>query len=44
MEPVHAVTYFAEECRQGLRDFGLRGFRMGYFAARAVPLGSVGPA
>jgi hypothetical protein len=40
-EPVHAVTYFAPECRDALRAIGLRGFWMGYFAARAAPLGQV---
>lgn len=42
-EPVHAVTYFAPECRDGLRAIGLRRFWMGYFAARAAPMGPVGP-
>src|ERR1700722_12252824 len=41
-EPIHAVTYFAPECRDALRSIGLRGFWMGYFAARAAPLGPVG--
>ena len=43
IEPLHAVTYFAEECRQAHADAGLRGFWMGYFAGRAAPLGPVGP-
>ena len=43
-EAVHAVTYFASECRAALAATGLRGFWMGYFAARAAPLGAVGPA
>jgi hypothetical protein len=43
-EAVHAVTYFAPECRRALAATGLRGFWMGYFAARAAPLGPVGPA
>jgi hypothetical protein len=43
-EPVHAVLYFADECRAALAGTGLRGFWMGYFAARSVPLGTVGPA
>ena len=43
LEPVHAVTYFAPECRERSRAIGLRGFWMGYFAARAAPLGAVGP-
>jgi hypothetical protein len=42
-EAVHAVTYFAAECRDRLTAAGLRGFWMGYFAARAAPLGAVGP-
>jgi hypothetical protein len=42
-EAVHAVTYFAAECRDRLGATGLRGFWMGYFAARASPLGAVGP-
>jgi hypothetical protein len=44
IEPLHAVTYFAPECREALSATGLRGFWMGYFAARAAPLGVVGPA
>ena len=43
IEPVHALTYFAPECDDGLRATGLRGFWMGYFAGRAAPLGAVGP-
>jgi hypothetical protein len=43
-EPVHAVTYFAPECRDSLRAIGVRRFWPGYFAARAAPLGPVGPA
>jgi hypothetical protein len=43
-ESVHAVTYFAPECRERLAATGLRGFWMGYFASRAAPLGPVGPA
>ncbi|HEX7443325.1 MAG TPA: hypothetical protein VF320_05535 [Acidimicrobiales bacterium] len=43
-EPVHAVTYFAPECIDALAATGLRGVWMGYFAARAAPLGPVGPA
>jgi hypothetical protein len=41
LETVNAVTYFADECRGALRDLGLRGFWMGYFAARAAPMGPV---
>ena len=40
-EPVHAVTYFAPEARAALDGLGYRGFWMGYFAARAAPLGVV---
>jgi hypothetical protein len=42
-ESIHAVTYFAPGCRAALRDAGLKGFWSGYFAARAAPLGAVGP-
>lgn len=42
-EPVHAVTYFAPESREAFADAGLRGFWMGYFGARAAPLGPVAP-
>jgi hypothetical protein len=41
MEPLHAVTYFAPESIEAIRDTGLRGFWMGYFGARAAPLGAV---
>ncbi|MFF0748093.1 hypothetical protein [Streptomyces sp. NPDC004267] len=41
MEPLHAVTYFSPESREANRAAGLRGFWMGYFAARAAPLGAV---
>lgn len=41
-ESVHAVTYFAPACRQAVRDVGLKGFWVGYFATRAAPLGAVG--
>jgi hypothetical protein len=44
LEPIHALTYFAPESLEALRDSGLRGFWMGYFAARVAPLGAVGPA
>jgi hypothetical protein len=44
LEPLHAVTYFAPEVQEALSGLGLRGFWMGYFAARAAPLGPVGPA
>ena len=44
IEPVHAVTYFAPASPDWLAATGLRGFWMAYFAARAAPLGAVGPA
>jgi hypothetical protein len=43
IEPIHAVTYFAPECRGAAKSAGLPGFWMGYFGARAAPLGPVGP-
>lgn len=43
LEPLHAITYFAPECISAHKAVGLRGFWMGYFGARAAPLGSVGP-
>ena len=39
LEAIHAVTYFAPECRDAMKGVGLRGFWMGYFASRAAPLG-----
>src|ERR1700722_13379795 len=39
-EPVHVVTYFAPEARQGFEEAGLRGFWRGYFAGRAAPIGA----
>lgn len=44
IEPLHAVTYFAPECREAAKAAGLPSFWMGYFAARAAPLGPVGSA
>jgi hypothetical protein len=38
-EPVHAVTYFADESRQAASAAGLKGWFMGYFAFRGAPLG-----
>jgi hypothetical protein len=40
-EPVHVVTYFADEARQAFEQAGLRGFWRGYFAGRAAPIGAV---
>jgi hypothetical protein len=44
LEHVNAVAYFAPECREAPKQLGLRGFWAGYFACRAAPFGSVGPA
>ncbi|WP_275461566.1 SCO6745 family protein [Streptomyces noursei] len=43
-EPLHAVCYFDDDCRALGKSLGLRGFWMGYFAARTAPLGAVEPA
>jgi helix-turn-helix protein len=43
-EPVHAVTYFAEEPRRAAAELGLAGFWPGYVVFRAAPLGPVAPA
>jgi Helix-turn-helix family len=43
LEPIHAVVYFAPEALSALAEPGYKGFWMGYFAARAAPLGPVGP-
>jgi hypothetical protein len=42
-EPIHAITYFAPQCRAAFEEAGLRGFWRGYFAGRSAPLGAVGP-
>jgi len=42
-EPFHALLYFSAECLGATEDAGLHGFWNGYFAARAAPLGAVGP-
>jgi hypothetical protein len=39
IEPIHAVTYFAPECCAA----ALPSFWMGYFGARASPVGPVVP-
>jgi hypothetical protein len=39
VEPVHLVTYFAEEPTGALLALGLRNYWDGYFAGRAAPLG-----
>jgi len=43
LEPLHAVAYFAPEPLEHLREAGLRGFWMSYFAGRAAPMGAVAP-
>jgi hypothetical protein len=42
-EPFHALLYFSAECLGASERVGLHGFWNGYFAARAAPLGAVGP-
>ncbi|MFF0632122.1 hypothetical protein ACFYTS_06430 [Nocardia sp. NPDC004151] len=44
LEPLHAVTYCAADCIAANKAVGLRGFWMGYFAARSAPFGTAGPA
>lgn len=41
IEPLHAVTYFSEECRTANKEVGLKGYWMGYFGSRGAPLGAV---
>ena len=41
IEPIHAVIYFAPDIRAELADAGTKGFWMGYFGARAAPMGAV---
>ena len=41
LEAVNAVLYFDDGPRQALAAAGFRGFWMGYFAARAAPMGPV---
>jgi len=41
LEAIHAVLYFDDRPREVLSETGLRGFWMGYFAARAAPMGAV---
>jgi hypothetical protein len=43
IEPIHAVVYFASEIQAALADAGTKGFWMGYFGARAAPMGAVAP-
>jgi hypothetical protein len=41
VEPIHLVTYFADEPTDALLALGLRNYWDGYFAGRAAPLGRV---
>jgi hypothetical protein len=41
VEPIHLVTYFADEPTEALMALGLRNYWDGYFAGRAAPLGRV---
>ncbi len=41
LEPVHAVVYWAPECRAATDALGATGGWMSYFALRAAPLGAV---
>ncbi len=41
VEPIHLVTYFAEEPTDALMALGHRNYWDGYFAGRAAPLGAV---
>ncbi|MFI0903059.1 hypothetical protein ACH4TE_05860 [Streptomyces sioyaensis] len=43
-EPLHAVCYFDDHCRGMGKGLGLKGFWMGYFAARTAPMGALEPA
>jgi hypothetical protein len=43
LEPIHDVAYFAPVAVTAMRDAGLRGFWMGYFAGRVAPLGALPP-
>ncbi|MCU0268244.1 MAG: hypothetical protein MUF83_06300 [Acidimicrobiales bacterium] len=42
LETVHAVTYFADECRDASLELGVVDPWAGYFAGRAAPMGAVG--
>ncbi len=43
VEPIHLVTYFADEPTEALLALGLRNYWDGYFAGRSAPLGRVPP-
>ncbi len=40
-EPLHAVAYFTPQARAALDGAGMKGFWMGYVAARVAPLGAI---
>jgi Helix-turn-helix family len=42
IETIHAVTYFDPIATEATTALGLSGFWMGYFGARAAPMGAVG--
>jgi hypothetical protein len=42
LEPIHAVTYFADECHEEFTRSGLRGRLMSYVAGRSAPMGRAG--
>ena len=44
LEPIHGLTYFAPESTDALKAAGLRGYWMGYFAARSAPMGAASAA
>ena len=41
VEPIHVVTYFADEPTDALMALGMRNYWDGYFAGRSAPLGRV---
>ncbi len=43
-EPIHAVSYFTPQAREGFASVGLTRYWDGYFAGRAAPLGPVAAA
>ncbi|MEU7478424.1 hypothetical protein AB0A63_20730 [Lentzea sp. NPDC042327] len=44
LDPLHAVTYLAEEATASFHEAGFTGPWHGYFAGRSAPLGTVPPA
>ena len=43
VEPLHGAAYFAPAALAALKDLGLKGYWMGYFAGRFAPLGPLPP-